>query len=101
MNAKSFDGPLRYEHFVCVLIQFHRQAENSITLGRGGVLGTVGGGGLGELERRYMELINSTGVNCNLYCDTLLVACRIELNGKITHLASCWFGAVACSVVLN
>jgi len=33
MDAKGFDGPLRYEHFVCVLIQFYRQAENSITLG--------------------------------------------------------------------
>ena len=43
MNAKSFDGPLRYEQFVSVLILFHRQAENSITLGRGGVLGTVEG----------------------------------------------------------
>ena len=51
MNAKSFDGPLRYEHFVCVLIQFHRQAENSITLGRGGVLGTVGGGGFGGVGK--------------------------------------------------
>ena len=66
MNARSFDSALRYERPVCVLIQFYREADNSITSGRdtafrdrvkgvGSVCECVCGKG------RYMELINSTG----------------------------------------